>query len=131
MRVQSEQSIIMLDDDEIPVELFPWTIHGFLVRTREDDNPSRRGINGSPALVGELHPMMRFTRPVGGRSVPVGRVDPIVSRRIDRTLKDEVTFRDTKVSSEWIAGNFRNRSRCKGWNRRIRSGEERHICWNC
>src|SRR5687768_9847735 len=61
VRVQSENTIFMLDHNDIAVEILPWTINRIFIRTREYYQPIRRCMDGCAKPVQELYTMMRIT----------------------------------------------------------------------
>jgi hypothetical protein len=100
------QSILMLDDHKIPIEIWPGAKERLIVRTGEDHDSIRRGVDRRAELVRELYAVMRFPRPVGCCPVPIRCIHRIVSRQMDRSLEDEMTIRDAKIFTEGITESF-------------------------
>src|SRR5512145_2262078 len=96
----------MFDYDEIAIEVPPGRVLRFFVWSRKDNRPICRGVDGGSAWVRKFDAVMGVTRPIGGGAIPIDRIDEIISGRLDRALKDEMTVGDAILFSERIAGRF-------------------------
>ena len=87
----------MLDDNQIAIEIRPWTIDRLVIGSCKDDDPIGSCVDRRAEFIEELDTVMRITRPVGGGGVRIGCIDGCIRRRLDRPLQEEMSVADTEV----------------------------------